>query len=72
MTANKGFHDFPENSLKFFYYNFMMKKIFTLAFLLTFASGPVLAWGWGGDADCPYSKEKASQTKTEQVEESDK
>ncbi len=35
-------------------------------------SAPVLAWGWGGDGDCPYSKDKANQEKTEQVDESDK
>ncbi len=46
-----------------------MKKILPLAFAFSIMTGPVLAWGWGGDGDCPYSKGKANQEKTEQVEE---
>ena len=47
-----------------------MKKIFPLVFALSISAGPVLAWRGG---DCPFSKDKSNQeTKTEQVEESDK
>ncbi len=47
-----------------------MKKILPLVFALSIGAAPVLAWGGG---DCPFSKDKSNQeTKTEQVEESDK
>ncbi len=36
------------------------------------ATGPVFAWGWGGDGNCPYSKDKVNQEKTEKAEQSDK
>ena len=49
-----------------------MKKILPAVFALSIISAPVLAWSWGGDGNCPHSKEKANQEKTEQVEESDK
>ena len=49
-----------------------MKRILPLVFALSISAGPVLAWGVGGDGECPYSKGKANQDKTEQVEESDK
>ncbi len=49
-----------------------MKKVLPVVFTLSVISAPVLAWGWGGDGDCPYSKEKGNQEKSEQVEESDK
>ncbi|KGG14849.1 MULTISPECIES: hypothetical protein [unclassified Prochlorococcus] len=49
-----------------------MKKNLPVLFALLMISAPVLAWGWGGDGDCPYSKDKANQEKTEQVDESDK
>ncbi len=48
-----------------------MTKILLSVFALSIVSAPVMAWGWGGDGDCPYSKEKANQDKTEQIEESD-
>ncbi len=49
-----------------------MKKILSLVLALsTITTAPVLAWGWGNDGDCPYSKDKANEEKTEQVEESD-
>ena len=49
-----------------------MKKTLLAVFALSIISAPLLAWGWGGEGDCPYSKGKASQEKTEQVDESDK
>ena len=49
-----------------------MKKFLPLVFALSIINGPVFAWGWGGDADCPYSKDKANHERTEQLEESDK
>ena len=49
-----------------------VKKILPVVFALSMISTPVLAWGWGGNGDCPYSKDKANQEKTEQVDESDK
>ena len=49
-----------------------MKKILLLVFALSLVTRPVLAWGWGGDSNCPYSKDKLNEEKTEQVEESDK
>ncbi len=49
-----------------------MKKILSLVFLFSITTAPVLSWGWGGDGDCPFSKDKANQEKTEKVEESDK
>ncbi len=47
-----------------------MKKVLPLMFVFSIVTSPVLAWGWGSDGDCPYSKDKANQEKTEQVEES--
>ena len=50
-----------------------MKKVLPLVFALSISAGPALAWGWGGKGDCPFSKDKSNQeTKTEQVEESEK
>ena len=49
-----------------------MRRIFPLVFALSLVASPVLAWGWGGDGNCPYSKDKANQERNEQVEESDK
>ena len=49
-----------------------MKKIIPLLFFLSIISGPVLAWGWGGDGNCPYSKDKVDKENTEQVEQSEK
>ena len=48
-----------------------MKEILTLLFALSISTGSVFAWGWSGDGDCPNSKDKLNQDKTEQVEESD-
>ena len=50
----------------------IVKKILPVVFALSMISTPVLAWGWGGNGDCPYSKGNANQEKTEQVEESRK
>ena len=47
-----------------------MKKVVPLVFALSVIAGPSLAWGWGGEGGCSYSKDKKSQeTKTEQVKE---
>ena len=49
-----------------------MKKVISLAFALSVIGSPSLAWGWGGEGGCSYSKDKANQgAKTEQVEETD-
>ena len=48
-----------------------MKKNLPVVIALSIISAPVLAWGWGGDGNCPYSKDKLNQEKTEQVEDSD-
>ena len=49
-----------------------MKKIISLVFALSFIGSPSLAWGWGGEGGCSYSKDKANQeNKTEQVKETD-
>ena len=49
-----------------------MKKVLPLVFAFSICTGPSLAWGWGGDGGCPYSKDKTNQdAKTEQVEEKD-
>ncbi len=50
-----------------------MNKILALAFALSMATAPVLAWGSG---DCPYSKnntnQETSNEKTEKTEPSKK
>ena len=49
-----------------------MKKVISLVLALSVIGSPSLAWGWGGEGGCSYSKDKANQeTKTEQVEETD-
>ena len=49
-----------------------MKKFISLVFALSFISNPSLAWGWGGEGGCSYSKEKTNQeTKTEKVKNTD-
>ena len=49
-----------------------MKKIISLFFALSVIVSPSLAWGWGGEGGCSYSKDKTNQeTKTEQVKETD-
>ena len=49
-----------------------VKKVIPLVFALSVFAGPSLAWGWGGEGGCPYSKDKTNQdAKTEQVEETD-
>ncbi|WP_320663913.1 hypothetical protein [Prochlorococcus sp. MIT 1223] len=49
-----------------------MKKVLPVVLALSMIPVPVLSWGWGGaDGDCPYSKNKANQEKTEQVDEPD-
>ncbi len=51
---------------------FKVKKVISLVFALSVIGSPSLAWGWGGEGGCSYSKDKANQeTKTEQVEETD-
>ena len=49
-----------------------MKKLISLVFTLSVMGSPSLAWGWGGEGGCSYSKDKKKQeTKTEQVKETD-
>ena len=49
-----------------------MKKVISLVFTLSVIGSPSLAWGWGGEGGCSYSKDKSNQeTTTEQVQESD-
>ena len=53
-------------------FEFKVKKVIPLVFALSVIVGPSLAWGWGGEGGCSYSKDKTNQdTKTEQVEETD-
>tara|TARA_B100001250_G_C19133569_1_gene500708 strand:+ start:221 stop:370 length:150 start_codon:yes stop_codon:yes gene_type:complete len=49
-----------------------VKKIFPLVVALFLSTSPAFSWGWEGDGDCPFSKDKDNQEKTEQVEKSDK
>ena len=50
-----------------------MKKVLPLVFALSISAAPALAWGWGGEGDCPFSIDKSNQeTKTEKGEESEK
>ena len=49
-----------------------MKKLISLVFTLSVIGSPSLAWGWGGEGGCPYSKDKTNQdAKNEQVEGTD-
>ena len=49
-----------------------MKKVISLVFTLSVIGSSSLAWGWGGEGGCSYSKEKTNQDfKTEQVDETD-
>ena len=48
-----------------------MKKFLPLLFALSMITPTVFAWGWGGDGDCPYSKNQTNEDKTEQLEHSD-
>ena len=51
-------------------FKYKVKKVVSLAFALSVIGSPSLAWGWGGEGGCPYSKDKTNQdAKTEQVEE---
>ena len=53
-------------------FKFKVKKVISLVFALSVIGSPSLAWGWGGEGGCSYSKEKTNQeTKTEQVKETD-
>ena len=53
-------------------FKFKVKKVIPLLLTLSVFAGPSLAWGWGGEGGCPYSKDKSNQdAKTEQVEETD-
>ena len=53
-------------------FDFRVKKIIPLVFSLSVIAGPSLAWGWGEEGGCSYSKEKTNQNvKTQQVEETD-
>ena len=53
-------------------FKFKVKKFISFVFSLSVIGSPSLAWGWGGEGDCPYSKDKTNQdAKTEQVEETD-
>ena len=47
-----------------------MKKFFSILFVFFIGTGPTLAWGWSGNGDCPFSKDKGNQETKEQVEES--
>ncbi len=49
-----------------------MKKILSLVFFFFITAGPSLAWGWGGEGDCPFTKDQEKQENTEKVEESEK
>ncbi len=50
-----------------------MQKILPLIFALSISAGPVLAWGSDKENNCPFSKDTSNQeSKTEQVEESEK
>ena len=47
-----------------------MKKVIPLVFSISICAGPSLAWGWGSEGGCSYSKDKTNQdAKTEKVEE---
>ena len=49
-----------------------MKKLISLVFTLSVIGSPSLAWGWGGEGGCSYSKDKTNQdAKTQEVEETD-
>ena len=51
---------------------FKVKKVISLVFALSFFGSPSLAWSWGGEGGCSYSKDKTTQeTKTDQVKETD-
>ena len=53
-------------------FKFKVKKVISLVFALSVIGSSSLAWGWGGEGGCPYSKDKTNQdAKTEQVEETD-
>ena len=53
-------------------FKFKVKKVVSLVFALSVIGSPSLAWGWGGEDGCPFSKDKTNQdAKTEQVEETD-
>ena len=53
-------------------FKFKVKKVVSLIFALSIIGSPSLAWGWGGEGGCPYSKDKINQdAMTEQVEETD-
>ena len=53
-------------------FDFRVKKIIALVFALSFIGSPSLAWGWGGEGGCSYSKDKTNQdAKTQQVEKTD-
>ena len=53
-------------------FKFKVKKVISLVFALSVIGSPSLAWGWGGEDGCAYSKDKTNQNaKTEQVEDTD-
>ena len=53
------------------YSKYKVKKVISLAFVLSLIGGPSLAWG-RGEGGCSYSKDKTNEeTKTEQVKETD-
>ena len=53
-------------------FKYKLKKLISLVFTLSVIGSPSLAWGWGGEGGCSYSKDKTIQeTKTEQVKETD-
>ena len=49
-----------------------MNNVISLVFALSVIGSPSIAWGWGGEGSCSYSKDKTNQElKTEQVKETD-
>ena len=53
-------------------FKYKVKKVVSLVFALSVIGSRSLAWGWGGEGGCSYSKDKTNQdAKTEQVEETD-
>ena len=53
-------------------FKFKVKKVVSLVFALSVIGSPSLAWGWGGEGGCSYSKDKTNhETKTEQEKETD-
>jgi len=53
-------------------FKYIVIKVILLVFALSVIGSPSLAWSWGGEGGCSYSKDKTNQdAKTEQVDETD-